>query len=112
VKPETGYFLDKARKSLAEAEAVLAINLHDVAGRMAYYAGFHAAQAFISERTDRLTKTHRCVRVELHRLTKDDLDFSPDLRPFLAENYNLKVIADYETGPDAEVSPERTRTAL
>jgi uncharacterized protein (UPF0332 family) len=49
VTPETGLFLDKARKSLAEAAAVLAINLHDAAGRAAYLAGFHAAQAFISE---------------------------------------------------------------
>jgi uncharacterized protein (UPF0332 family) len=112
VKPETGYFLDKAHKSLNDGEAVLAINLYDVAGRMAYFAGFHAAQAFISEQTDRAVKTHRGVRVELNRLTKDDPDFTPDLRAFLAENYNLKTIADYETGPDAVVSPDRARTAL
>ena len=57
--PETGYFLDKARKLLGEAEAVLAINLYDVAGRMADLAGFHAAQAFISEKTGRSVKTQR-----------------------------------------------------
>src|SRR5258708_5458251 len=42
--PETGYFLDKARKPLAEAEAILAIKLYDVVGRSAIVAGFHTAQ--------------------------------------------------------------------
>ena len=59
--PETGYFLDKARKLLAEAEAIPAINLYDVVGRTAYLAGFHAAQAFISERTGKSVKTHKGV---------------------------------------------------
>jgi uncharacterized protein (UPF0332 family) len=57
-------------------------------------------------------KTHNGVRVELHRLTKGDAAFTPDLRVFLAENYNLKTIADYEIGPGAEISPERARAAL
>jgi hypothetical protein len=30
----------------------------------------------------------------------------------LSENYDLKTIADYETGPGAEVSPERARIAV
>jgi hypothetical protein len=34
---------------------------HDAAGRTAYLAGFHAAQALISERTGRTVKTHRGV---------------------------------------------------
>jgi hypothetical protein len=42
VTPETRYFLDKARKLLAEADAILAIKLYDVVGRTAYLAGFHA----------------------------------------------------------------------
>lgn len=105
--PETGYFLDKAQKLLIEADSVLAINLFDVAGRMAYLAGFHAAQAFISEQTGRSVKTHRGVRTELHRLTKGDPNFEAELRSFLAQNYSLKTIADYEIGPEAEVSAER-----
>jgi hypothetical protein len=31
VTPETGYFLDKARKLLGEADSILAIRLYDVA---------------------------------------------------------------------------------
>lgn len=44
--PETAYFLDKARRVVIEADSILAINIYDVAGRMAYLAGFHAAQTF------------------------------------------------------------------
>lgn len=58
MSPETGYFLDKARKLIGEADAMLTISLHDAAGRAAYLAGFHAAQALISEKTGRSVKTH------------------------------------------------------
>jgi uncharacterized protein (UPF0332 family) len=110
--PETGLFLDKARKSLAEAEAVLAIDLHEAAGRAAYLAGFHAAQAFISERTGRSVKTHKGVHGELYRLMKHHPDFTTDLRAFLSRTYDLKTVADYEIGPDAQISREQAHTAL
>jgi uncharacterized protein (UPF0332 family) len=103
---------DKARKPLAEAEAILAIDLYEAAGRAAYLAGFHAAQAFISERTGRSVKTHKGVHGELYRLTKNDPDFTADLRAFLSRTYNLKTVADYEIGPDAQISPEQARAAL
>jgi uncharacterized protein (UPF0332 family) len=110
--PETAYFLDKARRVLIEADSILAINIYDVAGRMAYLAGFHAAQAFISEQTGRSVKTHKGVHGELYRLTKNAVDFDAKLRTFLSESYDLKTIADYEIGPGAEVSPERARIAV
>jgi uncharacterized protein (UPF0332 family) len=34
------------------------------------------------------------------------------LRGFLSRAYNLKAIADYETSPNAEVSPEQASEAL
>lgn len=77
--PETGYFLDKARNVLMEADSILAINIYDVAGRMAYLAGFHAAQALIFERTGRTVKTHKGVHGQLYRLIKDAHDFDPNL---------------------------------
>ena len=110
--PETGYYLDKAHKLLSEAEAILAIRLYDVAGRTAYLAGFHAAQAFISEKTGRSVKTHKGVHAELNRLTRSNADFDAELRIFLSRNYDLKSIADYETGPDAEVTLERAQQAV
>jgi uncharacterized protein (UPF0332 family) len=112
LKPETGYFLAKAAKLLDEADGVLSLRYYDAAGRTAYLAGFHAAQALIFERTSRSAKTHRGVSVELHRLTKDDPRMGIDLRAFLGRTYNLKAIADYETGPGSEVSAEMAIDAV
>lgn len=108
--PETGYFLDKARRLLNDADAMLAISLFDAAGRTAYLAGFHAAQAFISDKTAKTVKTHQGVHSEWGRLTRNDPAFQPEMRGFLSRTYNLKAVADYDTGPGAEVSPERART--
>jgi uncharacterized protein (UPF0332 family) len=58
VTPEAGRYLDKARQSLAHAQAILAIELGEDAGRAAYLGAFHAAQAFIFERSNRVAKTH------------------------------------------------------
>ena len=110
--PETSMFLAKANKFLAEADAMLNIGLSDAAGRAAYLAGFHAAQALISERTGRTVKTHKGVHTEFLRLTKGDESFPPTSRAFLSNAYNLKAIADYETGPEAEVSVEEATGAL
>jgi uncharacterized protein (UPF0332 family) len=110
--PESASFLEKACKPLDDAETMLKNDLNDAAVRTAYLAGFHAAQAFISERTGRSVKTHKGVHTELHRLTRDDPDFGADLRVFLSESYNLNAAADYETGPASEVSRERASAAL
>jgi uncharacterized protein (UPF0332 family) len=42
----------------------------DEAGRAAYLAGLHAAQALIFERTSKVIKRHRGVQNELRRLTR------------------------------------------
>jgi uncharacterized protein (UPF0332 family) len=112
VKPEAASFLEKAQTLLSEAEAIFAIHLNEAAGRTAYLAGFHAAQAFIFEHTGKSPKTHRGVHTEFLRLTKDDPRLDADLRPFLSTSYNLKSIADYETGTGAKVSVERTTTTI
>jgi uncharacterized protein (UPF0332 family) len=110
--PETGFFLAKARRLLGEAEGMLAIHYNEAAGRTAYLAGFHAAQAVISDRTGRAVKTHSGVRTEFHRLIRGDTRFDGTLRDFLGSTYNLKAIADYETGPGSDVSPERAAQAI
>jgi uncharacterized protein (UPF0332 family) len=111
VKPETIAFLDKARECLTKADGMLA-NWPDEAGRAAYLAGLHAAQALIVERTEQAVRSHRGVQRELARLTKDVPDFDAELRAFLGRTYNLKAIADYEIGPGSEVSPERAAEAI
>ena len=45
------------------------------------------------------------------RMTKDDGSFTPEIRIFLSQAYNLKAIADYDTSPDAEISAKRAEEA-
>ncbi len=91
---------------------MLSVKLNEDAGRTAYLAGFHAAQAFIFEHTGKMFKSHRGVQAEFLRLTKDDPRFTYDQRIFLSQSYNLKAIADYETGLGFEVSAERATNTL
>jgi uncharacterized protein (UPF0332 family) len=84
----------------------------DEAGREAYLAGLNAAQALISEKTGRTLKSHGGVNAEFHRLVRGDPRVDDELRAFLGSAYNLKAIADYETGPGSEVSPERATGAI
>ena len=84
----------------------------DEAGRAAYLAGLHAAQALIVETTGTVIKAHRGVQREVGRLTKDNPHFDTELRAFLGRTYNLKAIADYETGPGSKVSPERAAATI
>ena len=103
MKPEAAAFLDKASEFLEKAADMLADDWPDEAGRAAYLAGLHAAQAMIVERTGKVIKRHRGVQSELGRLTKDEPRFDLELRAFLGRAYNLKAIADYETGPGSRV---------
>ena len=109
--PETKLFLDKAHQALAKADGMLA-QWPDEAGRMAYLAGFHAAQALISEKTGKSAKTHRGVQAELHRLTKDDPRLDAVLRAFLGSTYTMKAVADYGTDPETEVSAAQAGEAI
>jgi uncharacterized protein (UPF0332 family) len=108
----TGAFLDKSRGLLGQADTMLAVGLTDAAGRTAYLAGLHAAQALIFERTSKVIKRHRGVQNELQRLTKDEPRFDPELRAFLVRTYNLKAIADYDTDPDTAVTAEEAQEAV
>jgi uncharacterized protein (UPF0332 family) len=98
VKPETADYLDRAREDLSDARQIAQINLAKVAARTAYYAAFHAAEALIFEKTDRAVKTHRGVRTEFARLTKDDPRTSAGMAGFLLQAYQYKEISDYGTG--------------
>jgi uncharacterized protein (UPF0332 family) len=91
---------------------MLGVGLNEAAGRTAYLAGFHAAQAVIFETTGRLFKKHASVQGEFARLVKDDARFDVALRTFLPHTYNLKAIADYETGPGSHLSAESAKGAV
>jgi len=89
VKEQTSAYLDKARELLDNADAILRIDLYEAAGRTAYLAGFHAAQAFIFETSGRIYKTHSGVHGEFSRLVKDDPRVDDQLRAFLGQAYTL-----------------------
>ena len=109
--PEADRFLRKARRHLARANIMLGVNLHEDAGRAAYLASFHAAQAFIFEGIGKVFKTHKGVQSEFLRLTRDDSRFGSEFRVFLSQAYNLKSIADYEEGEDSPFFAERSAAA-
>jgi uncharacterized protein (UPF0332 family) len=113
VKPETADFLAKSREFLDKAKNLLGVlHYNDEAGRAAYLAGLHAAQALIFERTGKTIRRHRGVQNEVRRLILDEPRFDAELRAFLGRTYNLKAVADYETGPDSEVTPEQAQRAI
>jgi uncharacterized protein (UPF0332 family) len=112
VTPEAERFLGKSRRCLENARAILAIGLGEEAGRGAYLAGFHAAQALIFERTGKAAKTHQGVQTRFLQLVKNNPDVPAELLPFLSRTYNLKSAADYETGPDAIVPVEHAAKAI
>jgi len=99
LKRETALFLEKSRELLDQAETMLGVPLIDAAGRNAYLAGLHAAQALIFETSGKVIKRHSGVHREFSRLVKDESRIDVDLRAFLPHSYDLKPIADYGTGP-------------
>ena len=109
--PETGEHLGKARECLARAKIILSAGVGEDAGRDAYLASFHAAQALILARSGRIGKTHRGVHRLFSQLAKNE----PVLREFarfLSQAYNLKDIADYELRPGATVPLDRASAAI
>jgi uncharacterized protein (UPF0332 family) len=113
VTPETREHLNKAREYLIKARGLLDVmHYNDEAGRAAYLAAFHAAQAFISERTGKIAKTHEGVNSQFNLLTKGNPDVDTELRRFLPQAYNLKAVADYEAGPGSIIPLERVEAAI
>jgi len=110
--PEVAAYLEKARQCLSNARTLLAIGLSNDAGRNAYFAAFHSAQAFIFSRTGRVAKTHSGARSEFARLALEEPLLDRSLTGFLARAYALKEVADYETGPDSLIPSDRSSAAL
>jgi len=113
MKPEAQDYLKKARRSLENAQKIIRADIPDVAAREAYLAAFHAAEAFIVERSGRAAKTHRGVRSQFSRLAKDEGHFDRELLAFLGEGYDLKSAADYGVGAGADdISEEDAARAI
>ena len=110
--PEAADHLAKAHQCLARARVILAAGVGEDAGRNAYLAAFHAAQALIAARTGKDAKTHKGVHTEFARLTRNEPRIDAELRRFLPQSYDLKAIADYELGPAADVPLDRASAAI
>jgi uncharacterized protein (UPF0332 family) len=72
VTPEASGYLGKARQCLGYARINFGVGLGNDAGRNAYLCAFHAAQAFIFERTGKVAKNHQGGHTEFNRLEKDE----------------------------------------
>jgi uncharacterized protein (UPF0332 family) len=112
VTPEAKGHLDKARQCLTRARTILAAGVGEDAGRNAYLAAFHVAQALIAERTGKDAKTHRGVHAQFARLTRNEPRLGLELRQFLAQAYDIKSIADYGLGADTDVPLDRASAAI
>jgi uncharacterized protein (UPF0332 family) len=112
MRPETKHFIDNARNMLARGQRMLEADLHEDAGRAAYLAAFHAAQALIYEREHRSLKTHHGVQSEFAWLIKDDLTVTAELRGFLSRAYAFKTIADYDPLTALPPTKDDVRLAL
>jgi uncharacterized protein (UPF0332 family) len=112
VTPEAERYLAKARHTLEKAGKMLSAGLTEDAGRTAYLAGYHAAEAFIFEKSGKARKSHKGVHVEFARLSLNEPRIDLELRRFLPQAYDLKAICDYELGPDAVVPHEKSESAI
>ncbi|MGH7054758.1 MAG: HEPN domain-containing protein [Stellaceae bacterium] len=109
--PEAARFLEKARECIADAMLYQAI-VPRIAGREAYLAAFHAAEALLYERTGKIAKTHRGLRAQFTRIAKDEPRIDQTLSEFLGRAYELKSLADYGTGTEAKISAVTATAAV
>lgn len=91
---------------------MLETNWPDEAGRAAYLAAFHAAQALIFEREHRVLKTHNGVHSEFAKLVRDDPAYNDTHRRFLSRGYEFKNAADYGIGRSSDVTVDRALRSI
>jgi uncharacterized protein (UPF0332 family) len=111
VTPEAARFIDKARQCLADAVLYQPL-VARIAGREAYLAAFHAAEALLFERTGKIARTHRGLRAQFARIAKDEPCIDQSLSGFLGRAYELKSLADYGTGSEASISRATAEAAV
>ncbi|HTV32414.1 MAG TPA: HEPN domain-containing protein [Methylocella sp.] len=111
MKQETADYLAKAREDLDEARNIAGIGLANAAGRSAYYAAFHTAEALIMERNGRAALSHKGVRIEFARLTREEPRLG-EFTTFLTRAYDLKAFADYSITPKGRISLADAQAAI
>ena len=84
--------------------------MFDIAGRQAYIASLIAARALIYERTGKTSKTHKGVKVVMHRMVREGLPIDRGLLVALEYGFELKNVADY--GESEHISISEAERAL
>ena len=112
MKPQTHAFLTAADEALSDAKTILNAKIPRQAARLAYYAQFHAARALIFERCGRITKTHRGVDREFHKVAASEPSFAPGFAALPSKAYNYKEHADYSTDFTNPIPPALAAAAV
>lgn len=112
MSPEANRFLTMSRSFLLKAEGMRRQGWPDEAGRAAYLAALHGAQAAIFELSGKVVKTHRGVHTEFARIVRDVPGHDPEVWSFLRRGYGLKSIADYGIDPDVTVTDDEAKEAI
>ena len=100
MKPESAAFMEKSREFLVKARGMFDNHWPDEAGRAAYLAGLHAAQAFIFETSGEITKSHKRVQSEFGRLPKAIRASPWNCGRFLAAPTISKLLPTMKPAPD------------
>src|SRR5580704_10757220 len=80
------------------------LSLPQVAAKEAYLAAYHAAHAFIFERTGKIVKSHSGMRTMFALVARDDPHVDRTLASLLGRAYKFKEVADYGVGSQAVVA--------
>jgi uncharacterized protein (UPF0332 family) len=111
VTPEAARFTVKARQCLGDAVLYQPL-VPRIAGREAYLAAFHAAEALLFERLGKVARTHRGLRAQFARIAKDEPRIDQPLTEFLGRAYELKSLADYGTGTESDITLATAEAAV
>jgi len=102
--PAAARCLAAAQQSLADAEVILGVRIARVAAREAYMAAFHAAEAFVVEKTGKVVKTHAGLRTEFSRLAQGPDDIGRWMTTFLANAFRFKSLSDYDVTQETPIT--------
>jgi len=101
---EAADYIKTAQHHLANARVILEAGIADQAARVAYQAGFNAAEALIVARKGRPTKTHRGLRAAFAELARGEASVDPVFTTFLGRAYTFKERTDYGVGDEPSVT--------
>ena len=102
--PEAKDYLERAQHLLTQARTIRHAGVAEQATRVAYSAGFNAAQALIFTRRGHAAKTHRGLRAAFAELVQTEPSIDPVFATFLGRAYRLKETTDYGIGSQPDVT--------